>query len=35
MCPVGYGSSTIDILREISKLFSGEANTAFDEIVNL
>jgi hypothetical protein len=34
MCSVGYGSSAIDILREISKLFSGEANTAFDEIVN-
>jgi len=34
MCSIGNGSSAIDILREISKLFSGEANAAFDEIAS-
>ncbi|MCF8358394.1 MAG: hypothetical protein K9H26_06520 [Prolixibacteraceae bacterium] len=33
MCSIGNGSSAIDIIREISKSFSGEANIAFDEII--
>jgi hypothetical protein len=35
MCSIGEGNSAIDILKELSKSFSGEANSIFDEIIGL
>jgi hypothetical protein len=34
MCSIGKGNSATDILRELSKSFTGDAKTAFDEIIS-
>ncbi len=35
MCSIGNCSHTCDVLKELYNSFSGDANDAFEEIINL